>query len=138
MKALRQFYNVDRLVTDKFDVRFTGDAACQMLVQGADSCQLVLTDSTNAIAGPLRWHDVTSPNWQSAAVHRIEYTIIGSPDGERVGAQRYFHDFTTYVTLLSKTGEIRANKGALFIPYQMDVLLDTTKFGKVTGIQFIA
>jgi hypothetical protein len=26
----------------------------------------------------------------------------------------------------------------LFLPYQMDVLLDTRKFGKVQGIQFIA
>lgn len=137
MKALRQFYDISRLVTSQFDLRFAGDAACQMIVQGADGAVLVLTDSTNAIAGELTWHQVTHPGWKEALVQRIEYTIVGSPDGRRVGTQAYYHDFTS-PTILTSTGEMFARKGALFIPYQLDVLLDTTKFGKVSGIQFIA
>ena len=137
MNALRQFYNVDRIVTDKWDAKFTGTTACQMIVLGADSAQMLLTDSTNAINGPLQWADITPGSWKSAKVERIEYTIVGSPDGARVGTQRYYHDFTS-PPHIDLQGVVKATKGALFIPYQMDVLLDTTKFGKVSGIQFIA
>jgi len=71
----------------------------------------------------------------------IEYTLVGSPSEGKVGVQRYKHTFKTRVTVSEGEADdvvITAKNGALFIPYQLDVLLDTQEFGKVQGVQFIA
>ena len=69
---------------------------------------------------------------------RTRTSGVSWPDGSQIRTQRYKHDFTTKV-LLDGDFNIVPTKGALFIPYQLDVLLDTkNKFPKVTAIQFIA
>jgi hypothetical protein len=134
MKSLTQFYSVDKVVmrpqsgrgkTIHFD-----DLACQMLVHGPQQASFVVTNPSRALDGVLQWQ------WPGL-LKSIEYTIVGSPDGERVGMQRYKHDFTTEVTV-DRLGVVTARQGALFIPYQIDVLLDTKEFGRVQSIQFIA
>ena len=133
MKALTQFYSVDKVVMRQSGrgktVRFD-DLACQMLVHGPVQASFVVTNPARALDGVMQWE------WPGL-LRSIEYTIIGSPDGERVGVQRYKHQFTTEVTV-DKLGVVTARQGALFIPYQIDVLLDTKEFGRVQSIQFIA
>lgn len=135
MKALTQFYSVDVLTVDGKRHRFDGQEpiACQMIPLDPNRCQFIATNSERALDGVLDFATVCQPG----LVKYIEYTIIGSPDGKAVGVQRYSHKFTTPVRL-SASGIATSEKGALFLPYQMDVLLDTQKFGKVQGIQFIA
>jgi hypothetical protein len=135
MKALTQFYSVDVLTVDGRKIRFDGQEpiACQMIPLDSQRCQFIATNSERALDGILDFASVYQPGF----LKYIEYTIIGSPDGVAVGVQRYSHKFTTPVRL-SASGIATAENGALFLPYQMDVLLDTRKFGKVQGIQFIA
>jgi len=136
MKALTQFYSVDKLVIGGSGRRgatvdFDDGLACQMQVMSPRLCQFVVTNPSRALDGPLKWQ------WPGE-LKSIEYTIIGSPDGQRVGFQRYKHEFTTRVRVDSD-GICEAMTGALFIPYQLDVLLDSKgAFGRVQSIQFIA
>lgn len=137
MKALTQFYSVDVLVIGgkriRFDEETDPNLACQMIPLSPTQCQLLITNADRALDGLL---DSSSVLPVGNLTH-IEYTIIGCPDGKAVGHQRYEHKFTTPVRV-SASGVVTAEKGALFLPYQMDVLLDSKKFGKVQGIQFIA
>ena len=132
MKALTQFYAVDKVVVaNKGDKTVVfDDLACQMIVHGPQSASFVVTNPARALDGVLRWQ------WPGL-LKRIEYTIVGSPDGQKVGMQRYKHDFTTPV-IVDESGGVTASRGALFIPYQIDLLLDTKAFGRVQSIQFIA
>lgn len=137
MKALTQFYSVDVLVIGGRRIRFDEDTdpnlACQMIPLSPTQCQLIVTNADRALDGIL---DISQAIPVGNLSH-IEYTIIGCPDGKSIGHQRYEHKFTTPVRV-SASGFVTAEKGALFLPYQMDVLLDSKKFGKVQGIQFIA
>ena len=135
MKALTQFYSIDKVVigprggrsgkTVAFD-----DLACQMIVHAPNEAAFIVTNPARALDGVMRW------KWPGF-LRSIEYTIVGSPDGTKVGIQRYQHKFTTPV-IVSEAGVVTSTHGALFIPYQIDVLLDTKEFGRVQSIQFIA
>jgi hypothetical protein len=137
MKALTQFYSVDVLVIGQKRIRFDEptdpNLGCQMIPLSPTQCQLLITNADRALDGILDFATVVPVG----DLKHIEYTIIGSPDGAHIGHQRYEHKFTTKVRV-SASGTITAERGALFLPYQMDVLLDSKAFGKVQGIQFIA
>ena len=118
MNALTQLYSVDEIRTDKGTIRCHETVACQLIVRSSDDAQLICYNPSNVLDGL--------------------YTIIGTADDQAVLTQRYKHDFTTPVTL-DNSLNMTPSKGALFLPYQLDVLLDTkNKFPKVTAIQFIA
>jgi hypothetical protein len=132
MTALTQFYQIDKIVTDKWTVVFDEiEAACQMVVLSEHTAMMCMTNPSRALDGSLTWA------WPEAHIQSIEYTLYGSPDGQRIGMQRYQHKFTTDV-VISRGGTMMAKQGALFIPYQLDVILDSKAFGKAQGIQFIA
>jgi hypothetical protein len=137
MKALTQFYSVDVLVVGgkriRFDEPTDPNLACQMIPLSPTQCQFIVTNADRALDGILDLGTVIP----TGNLSHIEYTIIGCPDGKAIGHQRYEHKFTTPVRV-SASGVVTAEKGALFLPYQMDVLLDSKKFGTVQGIQFIA
>lgn len=140
MKALVQFYSINKLVIDGQEVVFnmpgTPNLACQMLPLSHQVALLLLTNADRAMDGLMAW-DGHCP---SGNLSRVEYSIVGTPDGRRVGMQHYHHDFTTPVEVEASDigATITATRGALFIPYQLDVLLDTKVFGKVQSVQFIA
>lgn len=137
MKALTQFYSVDVLTIGQKRIRFDEptdpNLACQMIPLSPTQCQLLVTNADRALDGILDFGMVIG----SGKLTHIEYTIIGTPNGSQIGHQRYQHKFTTSVKV-SASGVVSAERGALFLPYQLDVLLDSKQFGKVQGIQFIA
>jgi len=136
MNCLTQLYNVDSLVTDKGTITLDDQIAGQMFIRSSDDAQILVYRPDNVLDGLLSLRDVLKvPN---CVLQRIHYTILGTADGQRIHTQKYKHDFTTKVMLDSEFN-IVPTKGALFIPYQLDVLLETNKkFPKVTAIQFIA
>lgn len=137
MKALTQFYSVDVLTIGQKRIRFDEptdpNLACQMIPLSPSQCQLLITNADRALDGLIDLATVLPTGY----LNYIEYTIIGTPNGQQVGHQRYSHKFTTKVKV-SASGVVTAERGALFLPYQMDVLLDSKQFDKVQGIQFIA
>ena len=136
MNCLTQLYNVDTLVTDKGTVHFDDKFAAQLFVRASDDAQIVAYRPDNVLDGILTLREVLGH--PQCILKTIHYTILGTPDGSQIRTQKYKHDFTTKV-LIDNDFNIIPTKGALFIPYQLDVLLDTkNKFPKVTAIQFIA
>ena len=136
MHCLPQLYNVDSLVTDKGTINLDDRIAGQLSVRASDDAQILVYRPDNVLDGLLSLRDVLK--CAQCVLQRIHYTILGTADGKQIYTQKYKHDFTTKV-LLDGDFNIVPTKGALFIPYQLDVLLDTNKkFPKVTAIQFIA
>lgn len=136
MNALTQLYSVDLIKTDHGNINFEDDYAAQLFVRSSIDAQIVVINPANVLDGILPLSHLLKGTTKTR-LRSIQYTIIGTADGSKVHTQRYKHDFTTDV-LLDNELNLRATRGALFIPYQLDVLLDTRKFPKVTAIQFIA
>ena len=136
MNALTQLYSVDLIKTDHGNINFEDAYAAQLFVRSSIDAQIVVINPANVLDGILTLSHLLKGATKTR-LRSIQYTIIGTADGSRVHTQRYKHDFTTDV-LLDNELNLRATRGALFIPYQLDVLLDTRKFPKVTAIQFIA
>ena len=112
--------------------------AVQLVPLDHRSAMLVATNADRALDGIVRWNDLRV----RGTLSRIEYSAVGTPDGERIEVVHYHHDFTTPVEIGARypgfdLGIIRS-RDALFIPYTMDVILDTSVFGRVQGVQFIA
>jgi hypothetical protein len=127
---------VDTLVTDKGTIHFDDKFAAQLFVRASNDAQIVAYRPDNVLDGILTLREVLGH--PQCVLKTIHYTILGTPDGSQIRTQKYKHDFTTKV-LIDSDFNIIPSKGALFIPYQLDVLLDTkNKFPKVTAIQFIA
>jgi hypothetical protein len=136
MNALTQLYSVDEIRTDKGTIRCHETVACQLIVRSSDDAQLICYNPSNVLDGLYSLSDLLK--CKSCLLKGIRYTIIGTADDRAVLTQRYKHDFTTPVEL-DNSLNMTPKKGALFLPYQLDVLLDTkNKFPKVTAIQFIA
>ena len=136
MNALTQLYSVDLIRTSAGTVNFEDRWAAQLFPRSAHDAQIVVTNPADALEG-LASLDELLPGTRRTKLLSIQYTIIGTADGSKVHTQRYKHEFTTPVSL-DLNLNILAERGALFIPYQLDVLLDTHRFPKVTAIQFIA
>lgn len=136
MNALTQLYSVDLIKTSHGNINFDDAYSAILLVRSSFDAQIVVTNPANVLEGLSSLEELI-PGTLRTSLLSIQYTIIGTADGSRVHTQRYKHDFTTNVKLDNSLNLI-PTKGALFIPYQLDVLLDTRKFPKVTAIQFIA
>lgn len=136
MNALTQLYNVDVIRTDHGNINFDDAYSAILLVRSSSDAQIVVTNPANVLDGLIPLSELLGGATKTS-LRSIQYTIIGTADGSKVHTQRYKHDFTTNVKLDNSLNLI-PTKGALFIPYQLDVLLDTRKFPKVTAIQFIA
>ena len=136
MNALTQLYSVDEIRTDKGTIKCDDRIACQLIVRSSDDAQLICYNPGNVLDGLYSLSDLLKCT--RCFLTGIRYTIIGTAGDSAVRTQRYKHDFTTKV-LMDNSFNIQPYKGALFLPYQLDVLLDTkNKFPKVTAIQFIA
>jgi hypothetical protein len=136
MNALTQLYSVDLIKTAHGNINFEDRWAAQLFPRSSADAQIVVTNPANALEGMIPL-DTLIAGVRRTRLLSIQYTIIGTADGSKVHTQRYKHDFTSEVTV-DRDLNLLATKGALFIPYQLDVLLDTRKFPKVTAIQFIA
>ena len=136
MNALTQLYSVDLIKTDHGTLNFEDRHAAQLIVRSSDDAQILVINPANVLDGLIPLSQLLKGATKTR-LRSIQYTIIGTADGTRVHTQRYKHDFTTDVALDDSLNLI-PSRGALFIPYQLDVLLDTRKFPKVTAIQFIA
>ena len=136
MNCLTQLYNVDVIKTDHGNLNFDEHRAAQLLVRSSNDAQILVTNPANVLEGLFPLSSLLKGTTRTK-LRSIQYTIVGTPDGSKVHTQRYKHDFTTDV-LLDNELNLRTTRGALFIPYQLDVLLDTNRFPKVTAIQFIA
>lgn len=130
---ISQIYSVQKLTIGRTKYVFGDDVECQFFATGTHSAHFLLTNPQRALDGILEFAQFIKPG----AVKHIEYTIIASVDGEVVKQQRYEHPFTTLVRM-DVHGTMIATKGALFLPYQLNVLLDSKKFGRAQSIQFIA
>lgn len=136
MNALTQLYSVDEIQTDRGTIKCDDRIASQLIVRSSDDAQFICYNPSNVLDGLYSLSDLLK--CKSCRLTGIRYTIIGTSDDSAVRTQRYKHDFTTKV-MLDNSFNITPTKGALFLPYQLDVLLDTkNKFPKVTAIQFIA
>lgn len=136
MNALTQLYSVDEIRTDRGTIKCDDQIASQLIVRSSDDAQFICYNPGNVLEGLYSLSDLLKCT--KCFLTGIRYTIIGTAGDSAVRTQRYKHDFTTKVTL-DNSFNIIPSKGALFLPYQLDVLLDTkNKFPKVTAIQFIA
>lgn len=136
MNALTQLYSVDEIRTDKGTIKCDDQIASQLIVRSSDDAQFICYNPGNVLDGLYSLSDLLK--CKQCLLTGIRYTIIGTSGDSAVRTQRYKHDFTTKVTL-DNSFNMSPSKGALFLPYQLDVLLDTkNKFPKVTAIQFIA
>ena len=136
MNAITQLYSVDEFKTDHGTVKCDDKVACQLIVRSSNDAQLICYNPGNVLDGLFSLSDLVRVT--KSKLLSIRYTIIGTADSSAVMTQRYKHDFTTPV-LIDNNLNITPTKGALFLPYQLDVLLDTKdRFPKVTAIQFIA
>jgi len=136
MNALTQLYSVDEIQTDRGTIKCDDRIASQLIVRSSDDAQFICYNPSNVLDGLYSLSDLLK--CKSCRLTGIRYTIIGTADDSAVRTQRYKHDFTTKV-MLDDSLNITPMSGALFLPYQLDVLLDTkNKFPKVTAIQFIA
>jgi hypothetical protein len=136
MKALTQLYSVDEIQTDRGTIKCDDQIASQLIVRSSDDAQFICYNPGNVLDGLYSLSDLLKCT--KCMLKGIRYTIIGTAGDSAVRTQRYKHDFTTKVAI-DNSFNIIPSKGALFLPYQLDVLLDTkNKFPKVTAIQFIA
>jgi hypothetical protein len=136
MNALTQLYSVDEIQTDRGTIKCDDQIASQLIVRSSDDAQFICYNPGNVLDGLYSLSDLLKCT--KCLLKGIRYTIIGTAGDSAVRTQRYKHDFTTKVAL-DNSFNIIPSKGALFLPYQLDVLLDTkNKFPKVTAIQFIA
>jgi hypothetical protein len=136
MNALTQLYSVDEIQTDRGTIKCDDQIASQLIVRSSDDAQFICYNPGNVLDGLYSLSDLLKCT--KCMLKGIRYTIIGTAGDSAVRTQRYKHDFTTRVAL-DNSFNIIPSKGALFLPYQLDVLLDTKdKFPKVTAIQFIA
>jgi hypothetical protein len=136
MNALTQLYSVDEIQTDRGTIKCDDQIASQLIVRSSDDAQFICYNPGNVLDGLYSLSDLLKCT--KCMLKGIRYTIIGTAGDSAVRTQRYKHDFTTKVAI-DNSFNIIPSKGALFLPYQLDVLLDTkNKFPKVTAIQFIA
>jgi hypothetical protein len=136
MNALTQLYSVDEIQTDRGTIKCDDQIASQLIVRSSDDAQFICYNPGNVLDGLYSLSDLLKCT--KCMLKGIRYTIIGTAGDSAVRTQRYKHDFTTRVAI-DNSFNIIPSKGALFLPYQLDVLLDTkNKFPKVTAIQFIA
>jgi hypothetical protein len=136
MNALTQLYSVDEIQTDRGTIKCDDQIASQLIVRSSDDAQFICYNPGNVLDGLYSLSDLLKCT--KCLLKGIRYTIIGTAGDSAVRTQRYKHDFTTKVAI-DNSFNIIPSKGALFLPYQLDVLLDTkNKFPKVTAIQFIA
>ena len=136
MNALTQLYSVDEIQTDRGTIKCDDQIASQLIVRSSDDAQFICYNPGNVLDGLYSLSDLLKCT--KCMLKGIRYTIIGTAGDSAVRTQRYKHDFTTKV-VIDNSFNIIPSKGALFLPYQLDVLLDTkNKFPKVTAIQFIA
>ncbi len=136
MNALTQLYSVDEIQTDRGTIKCDDQIASQLIVRSSDDAQFICYNPGNVLDGLYSLSDLLKCT--KCLLKGIRYTIIGTAGDSAVRTQRYKHDFTTRVAI-DNSFNIIPSKGALFLPYQLDVLLDTkNKFPKVTAIQFIA
>ena len=136
MNALTQLYSVDEIQTDRGTIKCDDQIASQLIVRSSDDAQFICYNPGNVLDGLYSLSDLLKCT--KCKLKGIRYTIIGTAGDSAVRTQRYKHDFTTKVAI-DNSFNIIPSKGALFLPYQLDVLLDTkNKFPKVTAIQFIA
>ena len=136
MNALTQLYSVDEIQTDRGTIKCNDKIASQLIVRSSDDAQFICYNPANVLEGLYSLSDLLKCT--KCFLTGIRYTIIGTAGDSAVRTQRYKHDFTTKV-MLDNSFNMTPTKGALFLPYQLDVLLDTkNKFPKVTAIQFIA
>jgi hypothetical protein len=136
MNALTQLYSVDEIQTDRGTIKCDDQIASQLIVRSSDDAQFICYNPGNVLDGLYSLSDLLKCT--KCLLKGIRYTIIGTAGDSAVRTQRYKHDFTTKV-MLDNSFNIIPTKGVLFLPYQLDVLLDTkNKFPKVTAIQFIA
>jgi hypothetical protein len=136
MNALTQLYSVDEIQTDRGTIKCDDQIASQLIVRSSDDAQFICYNPGNVLDGLYSLSDLLKCT--KCLLKGIRYTIIGTAGDSAVRTQRYKHDFTTKV-VLDNSFNIIPSKGVLFLPYQLDVLLDTkNKFPKVTAIQFIA
>ena len=136
MNALTQLYSVDEIQTDLGTIKCDDQIASQLIVRSSDDAQFICYNPGNVLDGLYSLSDLLKCT--KCLLKGIRYTIIGTAGDSAVRTQRYKHDFTTKVAI-DNSFNIIPSKGALFLPYQLDVLLDTkNKFPKVTAIQFIA
>lgn len=137
MNAITQFYSVDMIRTSEGVLKFEGDVAAQLIVVDHREGQLLVTNPSQPLDGPYRIKDFFKTR-KPVRLERIQYTILGWAGGKKIHHQAYHHDFKIPTYLGSSWGII-PSKGPLFIPYQLDTLLDThDQFPKITAIQFIA
>lgn len=132
MSSLVQIFHVNAIVVGTTRHEFDGDLSCQFFPHGPLAAHFVLTPLFDILDGEIAWDD----HCEIGAVKEIEYTII-AVCGTKVLRQQYRHEFTTPVKI-DGDGFMSALRGALFIPYQLDVLVDSNQFPKVTSVQFIA
>ena len=136
MNAPTQLYSVDAIRTDRGTIKCDDQIASQLIVRSSDDAQFICYNPGNVLDGLYSLTNLLK--CRTCLLTGIRYTIIGTAGDSAVRTQRYKHDFTTKV-FLDEAFNISPSKGALFLPYQLDVLLDTkNKFPKVTAIQFIA
>jgi hypothetical protein len=136
MNSLTHLYSVEELVlSDGSKIRFDDVLAAQLIVHSSQVGQLIVTTPANVLDGPVNLIDVI--NKRSAKLKEIRYAIIGTADMKHVRTQRYHHEFKA-ATQIDEEWFITTSAKSLFVPYQLDVLLDTKEFPKVTAIQFIS
>ena len=143
---MNQTYLLRKLVTNQgaIDLDELGLQA-QLIPQNKEWCLILTTDPTNALEGAIDLLDHVRIG--SAKVSEIRYTLSGTGHDSETIYEEFKHTFTTPVHL-QRSGpktewpalaELVTEGNALFIPYQLDVLLGTkNKFPKVTAVQFIA
>lgn len=136
MNSLTHLYSVEELVlSDGSKIRFDDVLAAQLIVHSSQVGQLIVTTPSNVLDGPVNLIDVIDK--RSAKLKEIRYAIIGTADMKHVRTQRYHHEFKA-PTQIDEEWFITTSAKSLFVPYQLDVLLDTKEFPKVTAIQFIS
>ena len=134
MNSLTHLYSVEELVlSDGSKIRFDDVLAAQLIVHSSQVGQLIVTTPSNVLDGPVNLIDVIDK--RSAKLKEIRYAIIGTADMKHVRTQRYHHEFKAPTQI---EWFITTSAKSLFVPYQLDVLLDTKEFPKVTAIQFIS
>lgn len=136
MNSLTHMYSVEELVlSDGSKILFDDGLAAQMIVINHKCGQLIVTTPSNVLDGPVSLSEVVGKKW--VQLREIRYAIIGTADMKRVHYKKYHHVFKAE-TVMHKDWRITTEAKALFVPYQLDVLLDTKEFPKVTAVQFIS
>jgi len=117
-----------------------GAFSCQMFVHNIRLARLVAVRSDNLLAGvytPNRIWPVRLP----LKVKRINYVILAWPHLNGGQTECFHQEFTHRcygVVMLHPNGELRSDDGPLFKRQSLNQLLDSDRFPRVQGIQFVA